>query len=72
MVYTSTIIGENESYLLELTRCIVLNPIRAGMVKSPQDEHTKTNTRGHPLGKMSIGGTKIFSQLNGFVWSSSK
>jgi hypothetical protein len=32
-----SILVDKESYLLELTRYIVLNPVRAGMVKIPQD-----------------------------------
>jgi len=32
-----SILVDRESYLLELTRYIVLNPVRAGMVKCPQD-----------------------------------
>ena len=32
-----SILVDKENYLLELTRYIVLNPVRAGMVKGPQD-----------------------------------
>jgi putative transposase len=32
-----SILVDKETYLLELTRYIVLNPVRAGMVKGPQD-----------------------------------
>jgi len=31
------ILVDSESYLLELTRYVVLNPVRAGMVTSPGD-----------------------------------
>jgi putative transposase len=31
------ILVEKESYLLELARCIVLNPVRAGMVRTARD-----------------------------------
>ena len=33
------ILVQKEAYLLELTRYVVLNPVRAGMVKNPEDWH---------------------------------
>ena len=33
------ILVDKESYLLELSRYVVLNPVRAGMVKRPEDWH---------------------------------
>ena len=34
-----SILVEKQAYLLELSRYIVLNPVRAGMVKNPEDWH---------------------------------
>jgi REP element-mobilizing transposase RayT len=33
---------EKEAYLLELARYVVLNPVRAGMVSTPEDWHRQS------------------------------